>query len=653
MVIREKYKVAEKLGAGGMATVYKVQRVAFNDTFALKLVNKSLAADDQFVKRFRAEAVMAHKLQHPNIVRIFDLDTTEDGRPFMVLELVSGSDLRSLIQKSGAMPQALALDLAAQVAEGLDCAHRSAIVHRDIKPDNILVAKESQGGQLRSVAKISDFGIAKAREAVAGSTIGTSTGVLIGTPQYMSPEHAMGMRSSELDGRSDLYSLAVVLYEMLTGKLPFHSDTPMGYLLQHLQAEPTPIRDIRPTLQISSDVSALLMKGLAKDRNQRFQTGAEFAAALRDPAAWAKEQALNTAAATVSLPGRAVVTTTGSPATQRIPTATAVVTSWTMSTAASAASAPAPAATVAVAAPTAQPAAQPSAAAEVKPSKSRTMPMLIGLCAAVLVVAIGAIWFAVHRLHQARDGAANAAVTAAPAASTNTTSAASNSAAPPSPTAATVNPQPETSTTAPSPGSTTVNAPPTPAAPMAPDSSSNTKKSSPKTNPKPSAAAVNNPADKQPDKPADKPSAASPSNKPAAPAPATASTAPVNPAVAAELSNAREKVIAGEYDQAVDSYKKVLKIDPSNAEANAGIDKARQYRSAKTFFVAVGVFKKQSEADQLINTLHGKNYNAYIAPLGTDRMFHVQLGPHSRKDAAKIRQKLVKDGFSATVMPGS
>src|SRR5947209_12376037 len=135
MTMRDKYTVVEKLGAGGMATVYKVRRVPFNDIYALKLVNKALAADPLFVKRFRGEAVMAHKLDHPNIVRIFDLDTTEDGRPLMVMEFIEGSDLRSLISRSGALPVETALDLAAQVAEGLDCAHRAGIVHRDIKPD--------------------------------------------------------------------------------------------------------------------------------------------------------------------------------------------------------------------------------------------------------------------------------------------------------------------------------------------------------------------------------------------------------------------------------------------------------------------------------------------------------------------------------------
>jgi len=220
MTLRDKYNVVEKIGAGGMATVYKVRRVPFNDIYALKLVNKVLAADPQFVKRFRAEAVMAHQLSHPNIVRIYDLDTTEDGRPLMVMEFVEGSDLRSLVRRSGALPLATALDLAAQVAEGLDCAHRAGIIHRDIKPDNILIADVAAD---RPIAKIADFGIAKALEATPGATIGTSTGMLIGTPQYMSPEHSMGMKSSELDGRADLYSLAIVLYEMLAGQLPFHS----------------------------------------------------------------------------------------------------------------------------------------------------------------------------------------------------------------------------------------------------------------------------------------------------------------------------------------------------------------------------------------------------------------------------------------------
>jgi TPR repeat protein/tRNA A-37 threonylcarbamoyl transferase component Bud32 len=279
LVIREKWVVLDKIGAGGMATVYRVKHLAFGTIRAIKVINPSLAEDATFVKRFRAEAVMAQKLQHPNVIRVEDLDTTDDGRPFIVMEYVAGRDLRNLIAQEGTLRIARALDITAQIASALAAAHRLSITHRDIKPDNILMTVAPDGSD---VVKVTDFGIAKAREggAVGALTFGTETGVLIGTPAYMSPEQVMGKRDG-VDARSDLYSLCIVLYEMVTGKLPFESDTPLGMALSRLNSQPVPPHQAKPEMNIPRLLSDIVMKALERDREKRFQTADEFISALQ------------------------------------------------------------------------------------------------------------------------------------------------------------------------------------------------------------------------------------------------------------------------------------------------------------------------------------------------------------------------------------
>ena len=246
MVIRGKYEVLSKVGSGGMASVYKARHVAFGEVVALKLVGTRLAGDVDFLKRFRNEAVITRRLQHPNAVRVEDLDATEDGRPFIVMEYVDGRSLRELVRSDGPQPLARAVSVARQVCAALAAAHALGITHRDIKPDNILLGRGPDGAEH---VKVLDFGIAKVREASEGAGEGytpTRTGMIVGTPQYISPEQAMGKRGDEVDGRADLYSLGVVLYEMVTGRLPFQADTAMGMLLHHLQTAPTPPSLVRP-----------------------------------------------------------------------------------------------------------------------------------------------------------------------------------------------------------------------------------------------------------------------------------------------------------------------------------------------------------------------------------------------------------------------
>jgi serine/threonine protein kinase len=278
MVLRGKYEILGKLGAGGMAAVYRARHLAFGEIRAIKVVNNRLADDEDFLRRFRNEAVVARRLQHPNAVRVDDLDMTEDGRPFIVMEYVEGQNLREVVRHQGALALRRSVILARQVASALAAAHELGIVHRDIKPDNILLAGEGPS----ETAKVLDFGIAKMRESALGDSgaIATRTGMVVGTPQYISPEQAMGRRGSELDGRADLYSLGVVLYEMVTGRLPFESDTAMGLILHHLQTPPPSPHELRPDLGIPDPLSAVLLRALQKDPEKRFTSATEMAAAL-------------------------------------------------------------------------------------------------------------------------------------------------------------------------------------------------------------------------------------------------------------------------------------------------------------------------------------------------------------------------------------
>ncbi len=267
-VIRGKYRILSKVGQGGMGAVYKALHLAFDELRALKVIAPGILHDQLFVRRFRQEAVITRKLQHPNAVRVDDIDEAEDGRPFIVMEFIQGKSLKKVIEEEGPLRVPRVCSIIKQVASALDAAHRLGMVHRDIKPDNIALIERPEG----ELVKVLDFGIAKMKEAGLGEASGmtlTGTGMVIGTPQYISPEQAMGKRGDELDGRSDLYSLGVVMYEMLTADLPFKAETTMAMLLAHLQQSPRPIPTLRPELQIPEPIVCLAMRLLEKDPAQR------------------------------------------------------------------------------------------------------------------------------------------------------------------------------------------------------------------------------------------------------------------------------------------------------------------------------------------------------------------------------------------------
>ena len=267
-VVRGKYRIVSKVGQGGFGAVYKALHVQFDELRAIKVINKEYLNDQLFVKRFKHEAVITRKLQHPNAVRVDDIDESEDGTPFIVMEFIEGQSLRKLIETEGAQPAARVCSVIRQSAAALEASHRLGMVHRDIKPDNIVLVETPEG----EMAKVLDFGIAKVKEGRKGDTGGmtlTGTGVVIGTPQYMSPEQAMGKRGDQLDGRSDLYSLGIVMYQMLSGELPFKADTTMEMLIAHVQQPPVDVCAVHPELQIPEAVASIAMRLLAKNPDDR------------------------------------------------------------------------------------------------------------------------------------------------------------------------------------------------------------------------------------------------------------------------------------------------------------------------------------------------------------------------------------------------
>jgi serine/threonine-protein kinase len=258
--LSRRFRLVRRLGAGGMGQVFLAEQIAVgNRPVALKVLSRKLLDDPEFLLRFQNEAASTGRIHHPNVVTIYESGQADDGTPYIAMEFLEGESLRQALTRRGALPVPEVAEILQQAARGLNAAHKLGIIHRDLKPDNIFLTYPDDEAVARvsppaneidqSVApvsppanvqvKIVDFGIAKLRESGAH----TQTGTVIGTPAYMSFEQASGMRSDELDARSDVYSLGVVVYEMLTGRTPFHSDTPVGYLRKHLQDAPSPFRD--------------------------------------------------------------------------------------------------------------------------------------------------------------------------------------------------------------------------------------------------------------------------------------------------------------------------------------------------------------------------------------------------------------------------
>ena len=260
-----RYQLAGILGYGGMAEVYKARDVRLDRDVAIKILRSDLARDPTFQARFRREAQSAAGLNHPMIVSVYD--TGSDARndpplPYIVMEYVDGHTLREVIQLDGRLTQRRALEIVVDVCAALDYSHRAGIVHRDIKPGNVMITTDGS-------VKVMDFGIARA-VAQSTSTV-TQTAAVMGTAQYLSPEQARG---ESVDYRSDLYSTGVVLYELLTGRPPFQGDSPVAVAYQHVREDPVPPSDLEPDL--SADVDAVVMKTLAKNPANRYQNASEL-----------------------------------------------------------------------------------------------------------------------------------------------------------------------------------------------------------------------------------------------------------------------------------------------------------------------------------------------------------------------------------------
>jgi serine/threonine protein kinase len=279
MIIRNKYEILDRIGVGGMGVVYRARHLTFNEICAIKIVTDQIAGDSNFLQRFQKEAVVTRKLRHPNAVRVDDFDYTDDGRPFIVMELVVGQNIGEILQEQGPFRVPRAVRIVTQVARALAVAHKLGVVHRDIKPANILLTTDEQG---QETAKVLDFGIAKLREAAGEGNPGmTMTGMVVGTPLYMSPEQFIGKKAGdEIDGRTDLYSLGVVLYQMVTAQLPFEGDTLYSLMMQHVEGTVRPPREVAPELQIPESLSSLILKAIDKSRDQRFQTAEAMIVAL-------------------------------------------------------------------------------------------------------------------------------------------------------------------------------------------------------------------------------------------------------------------------------------------------------------------------------------------------------------------------------------
>ena len=272
-ILDARYQVMKKLGEGGMSYVYLAKEISSGETVAIKVLSPRLASDKSSVERLRREAGLAMRLDHPNVCRILRLGESEDGLIYLVMPFLKGELLSDREVRGGPMDIPLSVALLKQMCAGLHHAHELQIIHRDLKPENVMLVPDDGGGIERAV--VMDFGLAKERRADPAIAKLTATGIILGTPEFMSPEQ---IRGKTLDARSDLYALGIVAFEMLTGKLPFQGRNAQEMMIARLRSQPVPIRQYRP--DVPEPVERALSKALQTNPDDRFMTAIEFGDAL-------------------------------------------------------------------------------------------------------------------------------------------------------------------------------------------------------------------------------------------------------------------------------------------------------------------------------------------------------------------------------------
>lgn len=277
-LIDGKYQIVDRLGAGGMGEIFKVRHIHLNELRVIKIMRPNVAADDQGLQRFLQEARTSTMIKHRNLAMLYDFAQLDDGSYYMVWEFIDGVNIQKWMSTSGALPPRLTVEISIQALMGLEHLHSMGLIHRDVSPENIMLSQE-RGGKL--LVKVIDFGIAKQLTEGEGGQGLTQTGMFLGKLKYASPEQAGFLKENEhIDPRSDLYSFGIVMYEMLAGRAPFQATNPHGYILKHVTEKPAPIAVTSPGTVVPPQLEEIIFRSLEKDRNVRFASAADFAAAL-------------------------------------------------------------------------------------------------------------------------------------------------------------------------------------------------------------------------------------------------------------------------------------------------------------------------------------------------------------------------------------
>ena len=273
-VLDGRYRVERKVGEGGMSFVYLAHDVSTSDQYAIKVLSAALSRDQNAMARLKREASLGMRLAHPNVCHIIRLGETQDGLVYVVMPFVKGEILSDRNNRLGTLPLGEVASFVRDIAAGLHVAHELKIVHRDLKPENVMICVDADGTER---AVVMDFGLAKERRADAELQKLTATGIILGTPEFMSPEQ---LRGKTLDARTDVYSLALMTFEMLTGRLPFTGRTQQEMMIARLRNDPTPLRQARPDLEFPEPVERVLLKAMSREPDDRHAGAQEFATAF-------------------------------------------------------------------------------------------------------------------------------------------------------------------------------------------------------------------------------------------------------------------------------------------------------------------------------------------------------------------------------------